>query len=192
LRKWLFAPWQSRRIVTVALSAALVVAVALLVPQSFMLQQGPIPAPVPAYEESGVPAPAVEGIKADGEITPAPRVAPTPMPTPAPAAVPTPASPTAGAIFTYSGMSSANTAPFEIDSSPWKLRWSAAAETRDRLVIEVIDVQTGLCLSEAASLLEPGSKIDNEILVYDKTGELYLSVRAAPGTKWEIEVLKNS
>ena len=193
LRKWLFAPWQSRRIVTVALSAALVVAVALLVPRAFMVQQGPIPAPVPAYEESDVPAPAAEGVKADGEVTPAPRVAPTPMPTPAPAAVPTPASPPAGAIFTYSGMGSANTPSFEIDSSPWKLRWSAAAESRDRLVIKVIDAQTGLYLSKVTSSLEPQGKVDSEIYLYDKdkTGEFYLSIRAAPGTKWEIEVLKS-
>jgi anti-sigma factor RsiW len=184
LKEWLFAPRQSRHIVNVALSTVLVVSLALLIPRAFMLQTGYVPEPAPAYE-SGVSMSAAEGMKGGSDVAPTPiptpATAPRVAPAPAPPAVPTPCS----------GMGTTTTSSFEIASSPWKLHWWAVSETGDRVVIRVMDAQTGLCLSEAASLLEPQSRIDNEIYVYDKTGEMYLSITAADGTEWEIEVLKN-
>jgi anti-sigma factor RsiW len=195
LKEWLFTPRQSPRVVTVALSTALVVALALLVPQAFIPQGAPPAAPTPVAERAA--SLGEEGMKFGAEAmpTPVPAAVPTPVPTsaptPAPAAVAPPSAtptPTPRVVFSESRSGSFKSEPFVVRSAPWKLQWSATLDVPGRIVIRVVDAQTEIELGEVTSSFTSPGKIDNETLFYNKKGKLYLSVNAADSTKWKVEV----
>ncbi|MCD6358958.1 MAG: zf-HC2 domain-containing protein [Dehalococcoidia bacterium] len=208
LKEWLFAPWQSRRIVTAALSTALVAALIVLIPLALM----PGSPPPPALNEMASPAPTSEGaegivssidkggqrlgIEEDAMTTPPPMATPMPSvaPTTAPTAAPAPAAATptsiADAMFTsygFSGRGSQNSPPIKISSSPWQLKWSATASVPDSFVVRIVDAQTEEELGRVAvSFTSPG-RMDNESLFYDKMGNFYLSIETADSTSWTVE-----
>ena len=199
LKEWLFGPWQSRRIVTATVSAALVVTLILFLPEALILQEAPPPSPAlemaaPTTDGARGPTfsatPAVERGEMKDEDISVPVQTTMPMPVPAaatpPSVEPTPIPQT---IFSFSGSESADLLPFEIRSSPWKLKWSATADATDRIIIRIIDSQTGVELGEVAGSFTSPGRMDNETLLYDKEGILYLSIEAASSTRWTVEVI---
>jgi hypothetical protein len=132
----------------------------------------PMPTPTPTHTPIPTPTPT---------LTPIPTATPTPPPTPAPTPAPTPTT-----VFTYSGKGRMNTPPFEVDSSPWKLRYMAKWD--GAFTIYVRDGGWSAVASQSVSSGEV-----YETFVYGFTGTLYFSVSdVPPGGEWTLWVIAGS
>ncbi len=215
LWQWLFAPWQSRRIVAAALSAALIVSLALLGPRAYMMRESTIPAP-PGITSSESAKDGSNMTSSDNTESPSrmnqsdssgtatkealntttPSSAPSATttngfmstPTPAPAPTSTASLNKSVSLISMSGNGYANSAPLAISSSPWQLQWSVTSGPND-IIMEIFDSQTKIKLGEMTNNLTAPGTLDNATTVYNRTGNLYLVIKAPAATYWQVQVI---
>ena len=216
LRQWLFAPWQSRRIVTAALSAALVISLTLLGPRAYMTRESVTPAPTSGItsseEEKGLidrtysiystepPAHTSQSGTSDTATSDttnsvAPGAVPAETGTPSmlaqtPTPIPTTVASTgnAASLITLSGSGTVNSEHFEVKTSPWELQWSVISGPGD-ITIEIIDSESETKLGELVNNLATPVTLVNNTTVYNRTGNIYLVVKASDTTSWQVQII---
>jgi len=213
-RQWLFAPWQSRRIVTAALSLALVVSLVVLVPRAYFIQEsnitapaGSITSPESAKNNGGVlsttgstepvlrteqsTTPAAESFDSSSGAVPEDTF--TTAATPGLMSVPpTPTTDIAGTILLdISGNGTVASAPFVVNTSPWQLQWSVINGPGD-ITIEIIDADSKAILGQLANNFVSSNVLANNTTVYNLTGNLSLLVTADSTTAWRVKVIPAS
>ena len=211
LWQWFFAPRQSRRIVTVALSAALIISLALLGPRAYMTRTSAVPAPTSSitsseaaqvtdttYSTDSATTPpqlksAESGVSTrDAFTTATPGPAPAPTSPPSYAGTPAPTTAVSGgkavSLLDISGSGTANSTPFEINTSPWHLQWSVTSGPNE-IIIEIRDAETEAVLGEMKNSLTAPGMLDNATTIYNRTGNMFLVIRAAEATSWQVQVI---
>jgi len=84
-----------------------------------------------------------------------------------------------GTVFTYSGTGEMNTPPFQVESSPWKLSYTASWDGHFAM-----NVKGKLIVNHGVSAGQ-----SHETYVYDTTGSMYFSIVSAPANgNWTLSV----
>lgn len=107
-----------------------------------------------------------------------------PSPTPTPTSLPGPI--LEDVVFTFSGTGLQSTPPFEITSSPWKLRYQTNYSGDFGLILR--DISSVLLINEKD--LQGGDS--DETLVFGRTGTLFFTpVNVPPGGQWTVWVIED-